>query len=351
MRRFEVNKTVPLQLSEIRPLLRDYNLYPEYTEDLSKKAIKVYTDTGPFVLKKLTKGFNPYFVDSLRMLKDHKYSQHVPLVSNSQQQLLSYYNGEYYYLMPWLSNEQEEERDARHQYLFKEVANLHKKTEKKLDINEQDVKSHYDVMIKRWDETKAMYEAFVEQCEQKIYLSPFELQAVTYYTEVSRAIDFSKRKLEEWSNLMDEKKTTRVVLNHGKISARHFLYDDDGNGYLTNFERSKYASPIDDFLLFMNRTANTYPIQSDDCINWFYTYQKAYPYNSEEMSLFLSYLAYPDRLCQLIKNYNKNNKQHSELDRNRHLVKAYWQFKNIEYFVMKVSEIEEKKKMEAEAQA
>ncbi|MGQ4665716.1 spore coat protein YsxE [Metabacillus halosaccharovorans] len=340
-----------LSLSEIRPLLHDYNLSPEYTEDLSKKAIKIYTDTGPFVLKKLSKGFNPYFVDSLRILKDNKYSHHVPLVSNNQQQLLSYYKGDYYYLMPWLSNEQEEERDARHQYLFKEVATLHKKTEKKLDISTKDVSNHYEETVKRWDQAKEMYEAFVEQCEQKIYLSPFELQAVTYYTEVSRAIDFSKKKLEEWSNLMEEEKATRVVLIHGKISAHHFLYDDNGNGYITNFERSKYASPIDDFLLFMNRTATTYPIQSDDCVNWFYTYQKGYPYTAEEMSLFLSYLAYPDRICHLIKTYNKEKKKRSELDRNKQLVKAYWQFKNVEYFVMKVSEIEEKKKMEAEEQS
>lgn len=342
--------TVEFQLGEIRQLLRDYNLYPEYIEELSKKAIKVYTDTGPFVLKKLTKDFNPYFVDSLRMLKEQKFSHFVPLVSNNQHQFLSYYNGDYYYLMPLLTNEQEEERDARHQYLFKEVANLHKKTEKKLDIKDQDVKNHYGNMIKQWDNAKAMYEAFVEQYEQKIYLSPFELQAITYYTEVSRAIDFSKKKLEEWSNLMEEKKSTRVVLIHGKISARHFLYDDEGNGYLTNFERSTYASPIDDFLLFLNRTSNTYPVQTDDCINWFYTYQKGYPFTDEEMSLFLSYLAYPDRLFQLIKNYKKDKKQRSELERNKQLIKAYWQFKNIEYFVMKVSEMEEKKKMEAEAQ-
>ena len=340
-----------LQLSEIRPLLRDYNLYPEYTEDLSKKAIKVYTDTGSFVLKKLSNGFNPYFVDSLRLLKEQKFSHYVPIITNNQQQLLSYYNGDYYYLMPWLSNEQEEERDARHQYLFKEVANLHKKTEKKVDINYQDVTNHYEEMAERWEKSKALYEAFVEKCEQKIYLSPFELQAVTYYNEVSRAIDFSKKKLEEWSNQMEDNKTTRVVLIHGKISAHHFLYDDDGNGFFTNFERSNYASPIDDFLLFMNRTANTYPIQSDDCVNWFYTYQKGYPYTDEEMNLFLSYLAYPQRICQLIESYTKNKKQHSEMDRNQQLVKAYWKFKNIEYFVMKVSEIEEKKKMEAEAQS
>lgn len=342
---------VQMQVSELQLLLRDYNLYPEYTEELSKKALKVYTDTGSFVLKKLNKGFNPYFFDTLRMLNEKKYSHYVPLVSNKKQQLFSQFNGDYYYLMPWLTNEIEEERDARHQYLFKEVASLHKKTETTVELKGQEVTDHYEKMLKRLDEEKAMYEAFVDQCEQKIYLSPFELQAVTYYIEVTRAINYSRKKLEEWSELMSGKKSSRVVLIHGKLSARHFLYDDEGTGYLTNFENSVYASPIDDFLLFMNRTAKTYPIQSDDCLNWFYSYQKDYPYTLEEMTLFLSYLAYPERICNIIKSYVKKDKNRSELDRNKQLVKSYWQFKNIEYFVMKVSEIEDKKKMESEAQS
>lgn len=100
------------------------------------------------------------------------------------------------------------------------------------------------------------------------------MQAVTYYTEVSRAIEFSRKKLDEWYEIMTDQKSSRVVLTHGKVSARHFLYDDDGNGYLSNFEKSSYSSPIDDFLLFLNRTAKTYPIQSDDVVNWFYSYQK-----------------------------------------------------------------------------
>lgn len=338
-----------MQLSELRLLLQNYDLYPEYTEEITKKTIKVYTDTGPYVLKKLSSEFNPYFVDSIRILNEQKYSNYVPLLRNKQQQLISQYNGEYYYLMPWLVNEQEEERDARHQLLFKEVANLHKRTEKKISLDGQEATNHYEKLTNKWDEEKARFETFVEQCEKKIYLSPFELQAVTYYTEVSRAIEFSRKKLDEWYEKMTDQKSSRVVLTHGKVSARHFLYDDDGNGYLSNFEKSSYSSPIDDFLLFLNRTAKTYPIQSDDVVNWFYSYQKDYPFTEEEMLLFIGYLAYPERLCRFIKNYSKKGKKSSELEANIQLVRAYWQFKNIEYFVMKVSEIENRKKMEAEA--
>jgi spore coat protein YsxE len=340
-----------IQVDEFKPLLRHYDIKTEYTEEISRKAIKVYTNSGTYVLKKLTRKCNPSFIDSLTILTQQRYSNYIPILKNRHQQLISQNNGEYFYMMPWLPNETEHELDARHQYLFKEVAKMHSRTEKEIKLNGQEAKSHYETLTKRWEETKVFYETFVDQCEQRLYLSPFELQAVTYFIEVSRAIDYSKKQLKEWSEKMEEKEKTRVVLNHGKISAHHFLYDDNGIGHLTNFEQAKYAAPIDDFLLFMNRTAKTYPTQCDDCVNWFYTYQKGYPFTEGEMLLFLSYLAYPDWICSIIKGYVQNNRKQTELERNQQLVKAYWHFKNTEYFVMKVSEIEEKKKMEAESES
>lgn len=336
-----------IQVEVIVPLLKQYDLNFEYSEEISKKVAKVYTDNGSYALKKLSTNSNPYFIQSYPILDQTKYSKYVPLVRNRSNQIISQMNGDYYYLMPWLTNETEEERDARHQYLFKEVASLHSRTEKDVKLSSAAALKHFESFEKHLDETKLYYESFVEECEQKLYLSPFELQAVTYFIEVSRAIDFSKKKLTEWYEKMQERESSRMVLTHGKISARHFLYDGEGNGYLTNFEQSKYAAPIDDFLFFINRTAKTYPIPSDDCVNWFYTYQKGYPYTEEEMLLFLSYLSYPERICRLIKSYSSKNKS-MELENNRHLVKAYWQFKNIEYFVMKISEIEEKRKQEAQ---
>ncbi|QGQ47423.1 spore coat protein YsxE [Metabacillus sediminilitoris] len=337
-----------IQVDKMKPLLSQYDIQPEYIEEISQKTIKVYANTGTYVLKKLTNKGNPSFIDTLSTLSQQKYSSYVPIVKNRNQQFISYHNGEYYYLMPWLVNETEDELDARHQYLFKEIAKMHSRTEKEIKLNGQEAKLHYETLSKRWDETKLFYESFVDQCEQRLYLSPFELQAVTYFIEVSRAIDFSRKNLEEWSEKMEEKEKTRIVLNHGKISAHHFLYDENGSGRLTNFEQAKYGAPIDDFLLFLNRTAKTFPTQCDDCINWFYTYQKIYPYTEAEMQLFLSYLAYPDKICRVIKSYVRKGKNQSEQESNKQLVKAYWHFKNIEYFVMKIHEIEEKKKLQAE---
>lgn len=45
--------------------------------------------------------------------------------------------------MPWLTNEKREEQDDKHEYLFQEIARLHKRTEVMMDITEQEIEAHY----------------------------------------------------------------------------------------------------------------------------------------------------------------------------------------------------------------
>ena len=66
---------------------------------------------------------------------------------------------------------------------------------------------------------------------KKWYLSPFELQAVTYLTETVSAVNFALERLEEWFEAAKDHDKTRAVINHGSLSSRHFLYNDAGSGF------------------------------------------------------------------------------------------------------------------------
>lgn len=336
-------------MDEIKQVLDQYDIKPSYIESINDYVNKVYTSTDSFVLKKIKNNRHPQFVEVLKNLQQSDYKNYVPIVENQYRQPITIHENELYYLIPWLQNETSDERDKRHLHLFKEAAGLHQRTEKEVKLTKNESSSHYETLVNRWDKEQALYTNYVEKCEKQIYLAPFELQAVTYFIEVSRAIDFAKERLSDWGEEMKEKESTRVVVNHGRLSAHHFLYDEEENGFFINFEEARIGSPIEDMLLFLKRTCKTYPMRCDDCVNWFYEYQKYYPFKKEEMYLFLSYLSYPNSILRLIKINVENKQNMSELARNEKLLKAYWQFKNIEYFVMRVSEIEEKKRQEKEA--
>lgn len=52
--------------------------------------------------------------------------------------------GDSYYLMPWLQFDQEEERDQKHGYLFRETARLHERTAQEIKVRREDIERHYE---------------------------------------------------------------------------------------------------------------------------------------------------------------------------------------------------------------
>lgn len=337
-------------MDKLVPVISQYDLTGEYAESISDKLTKIYASSGAsYALKRVTANRNGNFIETLHTAHQKGFSGYVPIFRNKHRQFFTSDGENWYYIMPWLHNEPEEERDERHKNMFRELAVLHQKTANEEKLNQDALKVHYETLSKQWDDNKAIYEKYVEECEKRWYLSPFELQAVTYYFETARATDFARKKLDEWYEMMKEKEDTRQVIIHGRASIHHFLYDEQGTGFLTNFEQSRYSSPIDDLLLFYHRTFHTYPFADDDCVDWLYTYQQHFPFREEEMLLFTCYLAYPDFIYRNLKKHmNQGNRSVPQLKQNQDLIKSYWTFKNIEYFVMKVTQIEDNKKIAAE---
>lgn len=344
---------VRVNMEKLMPVMNQYDLTAEYAESISEKLVKVYTSSGAaYALKKVSVHRNGHFIETLHTAHQKGFSAYVPIFKNKHRQFFTSDGENWYYIMPWLHNESSDERDERHKNMFRELASLHQKTAFTEKLNGDQLKIHYETLSRQWADNKDMYEKYVEECEKRWYLSPFELQAVTYYFETARATDFARKKLDEWYEIMKEKEDARQVIIHGRASIHHFLYDEQGTGFLTNFEQSRVSSPIDDLLLFYHRTFHTYPFAGDECVDWLYTYQQSFPYRAEEMILFMSYAAYPDFIYRNLKKHmNQGDRSAAQLKKNQDIIKSYWTFKNIEYFIMKVTQIEENKKIAAEQQS
>lgn len=334
-------------MDEIRSILNEYGLRFEYAEAVSDKVYKVYTNHGPFALKKLSSNRNFRFTDQMIFLEKQGYRSFVPVYRTHSGDFLAGQEP-FYYLMPWLHYDKKEERDQKHEHLFKETALMHKRTMKEIKINRNDVEQHYKATKKKWEDQKLSYEKFVDRAEREWYLSPFELQAVTFFSETIAATDFAAERLEQWYDTMKEKEISRLALTHGQISVHHFLYNDVGNGFFTNFEKAEFAPPINDLLLFYTRTFKTYPKTCSECADWFHTYHRNSPLLDEEISLLLSYMAYPHSLYKVINRYQSEQKQ-TEKTECTYLLKAYWQMKNTEPFVTQIHENEENRKRQEES--
>ncbi|MDA4896237.1 hypothetical protein PFZ55_56300, partial [Streptomyces sp. MS2A] len=90
-------------------------------------------------LKKLAASRNTRFTEQMIMLEEKGYRQFVPVYRNRTGEFLTQAGEDVCYLMPWLTLEREEERDQKHEYMFKEIALLHQRTEKELGVRREEI--------------------------------------------------------------------------------------------------------------------------------------------------------------------------------------------------------------------
>lgn len=335
------------ELQAVAPILKYYSIQPNFVENFGRVR-RIYSDKGVFALKKISPKHGTEFIRHVQQLYQNGYNRIVPIYPTLDGRYAVLYQNDLYYLMPWLSNEVKEDRNERHQQMFRELARLHTLSAREIPVNKEDKQQHYENTIHDWEKESELLEGFIVQCEGKFYLSPFELLFYQYYFNINQALQYSKRKFEDWYEKTKEKEKARVVLSHGKISTEHFIYDDRGYGYFTNFEKSNLGSPMHDLLPFISRTLTTLPKQNEECVEWLYTYFKYFPLKEDEMLLFSSYLAHPGHIIRCVEEYHKSQKK-DERKQVFKLQKQYWLLKNTEYLVMRMDEIEKQKKQALEA--
>lgn len=341
---------IPLnRIKKFTPILHQYALEPHFVEDLGKIQ-KIYTNKGVFALKKIDPKHGGEFIRHIQSLYQKGYNRIVPIFPTVDGRYAVLHENELYYLMPWMLNEESEQSNQRHHQLFRELARLHTLSASEIKITKEDRSEHYEKTLQEWEKEKDFLDGFLDICEQSEYMSPFELMFVLSYQDISQALNFSIQRLKDWYEKSKDNEKVRIVTVHGKISTDHFLYDERGYGYFSNFELARQGSLLHDLLPFLSRTMKSYPKRSEECIEWIYTYLKYFPLNEEELLLFQGYFAHPGAVIRSAEKYYKSTNKRHERKQLLHFQKQYWMLKNTEYVLMRMQEIE-RQKQEAKAQA
>lgn len=334
-------------LKAISPILAQYSVEPHFVEDVGKIQ-KIYSNKGEFALKKIPPSQGTDFIRHVQYLYQKGYNRIVPIYPTVDGRYAVLYQNMLYYLMPWLPNAEKEDNPEKHKQLFRELARLHTLSVREIPIKKEERKEHYENTILLWEKDEEFLTGFLEECENKWYMSPFELQFCLYYNEAVQAIKFSKRKLETWYEKTKDQEKARMVTVHGKFSPEHFLYDEKGYGYFMNFESAKQGSPIHDLLPYLSRALKGYPKKSEESIEWAMTYTKYFPLKEDEMHLLMSYFSHPAPFIKAVQAYHKRQPGKKEQKLVQHLLRQYWHLKNTEYVVMRLEEIEVQKKQAQE---
>ncbi|MED3623662.1 spore coat protein YsxE [Bacillus thermocopriae] len=336
------------QLEALSPILKHYHVEPHFVEDFGTVK-KIYSSKGIFALKKVLPSVGTDFIRHVHDLYQKGFNRIVPIYPTMDGRYAVLHDQFLYYLMPWIANEQKENREQQNQQLFRELARLHTLSAKEIPINKEERTVHYESTIGQIEKHEEFLDGFMDVCESKTYMSPFELLFCLYYNQIKLALGYSKTKLDEWYELTKNEEKARMVVVHGKLSSEHFLYDERGYGFFINFENARYGSPIHDLLPYISRALNTNPKRNDQVVNSICHYLKYFPFKDEEKLLFHSYLAYPIPIIQVAEKYYRKQRARNELKFVRQLQQRYWHLTNTEYVVSQLAKMEAQQQAEIQA--
>lgn len=144
-------------------------------------------------------------------------------------------------------------KDQKAVDMIKTVADLHNKTSYSKEVREDKYKEIYDTLKGNLAFFKEKYTTIVDEIEEHIFMSPSEYLFIRNSSKLFSQIAFCEDKIDEWYDMVKDKRETRVSVVHNNLSLDHFLKSN--KGALISWDASSIDSPIIDFYNFYSKEA------------------------------------------------------------------------------------------------
>jgi hypothetical protein len=262
-------------MNETREILKKYALDP-YRYIIKNNVRIVDTDKGRFVLKRRKEP------DSINI---YRY-----LLSRDFHNILEEYNNDRddYYITPYIDNiETPDEQKADDLALLMGI--LHAKTVFYKEIDLDKIKEIYESLTLKINSTKYYYQTLEDIIINDIYMAPSCYLLIRNISLIYNSLNYALQELEEWYDIISERKRERVVVVHNNLLTEHLLQGD--NDYLISWDKAKLDSPIYDFYYFFMNNDYTY-----DYLTLFELYESKFPLMIEEKKLLYVLLSIPERI-------------------------------------------------------
>ncbi|KKB43396.1 spore coat protein YsxE [Bacillus thermotolerans] len=310
---------------------KQYGLIPVRVDSFGQVQ-RIWTEQGTFALKKIPAERGIDFLLHMQSLYQAGYHHFVPVYPTLDGRYSVLEGSSLYYLMPWIEGQHENARQVERS-LLREAARLHLLSAVEVRVSKEERLRQFEKTKSRWERQEEELEQLAFLAEEEVYMSPFHLLFCSYYEETRLAYRYAKEKLEAWKEETAESEKERTVQIHGQLEPGHYVTDAQSRGYFINLEQSRRATPIHDLVPYFNRLFAGYPKESKQEVESFQHYTQFFSLKKGEKLLFQSYLAYPGQVYQAVASYFSGQGRQSEYEMVHKLQQAYWQMKNIEYFV------------------
>ena len=131
------------------------------------------------------------------------------------------------------------------------VGLLHSKTSFNKEVSEETYREIYENIKNNIMYLKDYYLKYYELFLMDTYMSPSKYEFVRNYSKINSALNFSEKELDDWYDLVKNKKNERISLIHNNLSLDHYIRSD--KDYLISWDNAKFDTPVLDlYKLYQN---------------------------------------------------------------------------------------------------
>lgn len=269
-------------MNEVKEFLQKYQIKPlGYTK--CNKAIIIKTRDGKYVLKK----HNPNNIyQTLKLRNVNFIPKRYNLYDDDLYQIEDYIDS---YDIP--NYEKAEE-------IINLISLLHNKTTIYNEIDIDDFKIIYEDLNLKISDLVSYYNGLNDYIDNEIYMSPANYLLVRNISKIYATLDFCKKELDTWYELIKNSNKQRKVLIHNNLSLDHLLRSNNAS-YLISYDKAKYDLPIYDIYKLYKNINKEVEFES-----LFDLYQSKYPLHEEELKLLFIMISLPDKVIFTEDEYN-----------------------------------------------
>lgn len=215
------------------------SLYKPYRYTIKGKCTILETTSGNFVIKKKPKNKDLHSI--FNYLKSRNFDYFPEVFANTRDDT---------YVYEYIENE-EVLNPQKSEDLINLVGLLHSKTSFNKEVSEETYKEIYENIKNNVLYLKKYYLKYYELFLKDIYMSPSKYEFVRNYSKINSALNFTENELDNWYNLVKEKKNERISLIHNNLSLEHYIRSD--KDYLISWDNAKFDTPVLDLVkLYQN---------------------------------------------------------------------------------------------------
>ena len=191
--------------------------------------------------------------------------------------------------------------------MAKVIGNLHSKTYYYKEVSEDTYKKIYDNIKSNITYLDNSYETLYLNSLNNTYPSPSEYLFLRHFNTLKNTLNNLTKELDDWYNLVKDKKEERVALIHNNLKLEHYLKSD--KDYLISWENSCFDTPVLDlYILYKNE------FMTHNFISFFKKYFEVFSLTSEEEKLLYILISIPPNITNMGSNYSKTEEIRNLLD-------------------------------------